>query len=81
MKVMRSKKLKPQFFLLILSACLYLFPALLFADSVAPSVTTKQLYEIKSKLDASQKREEKILANQAQILEEIIKSRKWAKHG
>jgi len=42
-------------------------------------VTHEQIEKINKKLDESRIREEKILAGQDKILEEILTSRKWAK--
>ena len=68
--------------LLVIVASFFLFSSPLFALSENDSVTTTaQLAEIKKKLDASQKREEQILANQEKILSEIVISRKWARRG
>ena len=56
------------------------FPAAFAVDESAATLPS-QLADIQKKLDASEKRDEKILATQEKILEEIIISRKWARRG
>ncbi len=48
------------------------------ADAVKPA-TQAQIEGLEKKLEESRVREEKILAGQEKILEEILISRKWAK--
>ena len=52
-----------------------------FATDESVVNISNQLTDIQKKLDASEKRDEKILATQEKILEEIIISRKWARRG
>ncbi len=52
-----------------------------FAADESAATLPNQLADIQKKLAASEKRDEKILATQEKILEEIIISRKWARRG
>ncbi len=61
----------------LLASFLFFFSAA-FAAGDSTGASSDQLLQINKKLDESQKREERILANQEKIIAEIIKSRKWA---
>ncbi len=78
MKATRSVKV--DFFLAaLILAALFFFSAHAFAvEGDQTGAGPHSLIEINKKLDESQKREEKILANQEKIIAEILKSRKWA---
>lgn len=58
---------------------IFVYSPVAFAVTEKAPVSSTQAAEIIKKLDASQKREEQILANQEKILNEIIISRKWAR--
>lgn len=57
------------------------FSSISFSQNETSTMTSQQYLDIKKMLDASQKREEQILANQDKILNEILISRKWARRG
>lgn len=65
---------------LLLMSCIS--PLLFAQEPSAPTQESiaKQLQVIQGKLDQSEQREKKILANQDKILEEVIKSRMWLLH-